>query len=209
MTVSQIPNRDATMAVFDAMPSLVFIVDDDVGIRAYNAAAAELVGADRNTVLKRRAGDVLHCIHAMDVPEGCGRGRFCEDCVIRNSVTEAFQGNKAVRRRRRLELIREGTEIEIYALITVSPYQYRNRRFALLVLEDVSEIAEIRRMVPICSVCGKVKEDMGSWKGLEAYFRECWDVDFRQSVCPECYETGLARVSRYLGEGDTGGKDRQ
>jgi PAS domain S-box-containing protein len=107
--------------VFDALPSLVFVVDDDVRIYECNAAAENLLGAKSPTVLKKRAGQVLHCLHAADVPEGCGRAEFCRDCVIRNAVTEAFRGNRVVRSRTRLEILSDGATIEIYALISATP----------------------------------------------------------------------------------------
>jgi len=47
------------------------------------------------------------------VQEGCGRSPFCKDCIIRNSVAEAFQGNRGVRLRARLELIGNVNTIEI------------------------------------------------------------------------------------------------
>jgi hypothetical protein len=32
-----------------------------------------LFGPDKQTVIKRRGGEVLHCVHAMKTPGGCGR----------------------------------------------------------------------------------------------------------------------------------------
>ena len=142
MTMNEREKRDMLRAVFDALPSLVFVVDQDVRIQEYNAAASDLLMAERKTVLKQRAGEILHCIHSSEVQEGCGRSPFCKDCIIRNSVTEAFQGNRVVRRRTRIELIRDANKIEIYALITASPFSFQDRPLALLVIEDISEIAE-------------------------------------------------------------------
>jgi hypothetical protein len=131
---------------------------------------------------------VLHCLHSTDVPEGCGRAPLCEECVIRNSVAKALQGNRVVRRRTRLEIIRDGNKIEIYALITASPFRYKERPLVLLVIEDISEIAELKRIIPICSICKKVRDDKESWLRVEAYFKKHWDVDFSHGFCPECYK---------------------
>jgi PAS domain-containing protein len=76
--------------VLDALPSLIFVVDDDVRIQDVNAAAAEILTAERNTILKRRGGEVLNCLHSKDVTKGCGHAIPCSDCVIRNSVIQAF-----------------------------------------------------------------------------------------------------------------------
>ena len=180
--------------VFDALPSLLFVVDKDVRIQDYNAAASALLMADRPTVIKQRAGEVLHCMHSREVPGGCGHAPFCVSCVVRNSVMAAFQGQRVVRRRTKLELIREGNKTEIYALITASPFFYEGRSLALLVIEDISEIAEIRRIIPVCSVCRKVRDDKESWMRVEAYFKDNWDVDFSHGLCPDCYKREMDQL---------------
>ena len=178
------------------MPSLIFVVDEDVRIQEYNAAAAKLLLLHRPGVLKRRGGEVLNCLQAVDSSDGCGRTPLCKNCVIRNSVAEAFQGNRIVRRRTRLETIRNGNMIEIYALITASPFYYDKRSLVLLVIEDISDISELRRLIPICSICKKVRDDKASWSRLEAYFKEHWDVDFTHGYCPECYKKEMAKAKR-------------
>jgi hypothetical protein len=111
---------------------------------------------------------------------------------------EAFQGNRVVRRRTRIELIRDTNKIEIYALITVSPFSFQDRPLVLLVIEDISEIAELYRMIPICSVCGKVRDDKESWMRVEAYFKNNWDVDFSHGLCPDCYKIESDKLKSYI-----------
>ena len=198
MTMNEKEKRDMLSAVFDALPSLVFVVDQDVRIQEYNAAASDLLMAERKTILKQRAGEILYCIHSNEVPEGCGRSPSCKDCIIRNSVTEAFQGSHVVRRRSRIELIKDTKKIEIYALITTSPFFFQDRQLALLVIEDISEIAELYRMIPICSVCRKVRDDKESWMLVEAYFKNNWDVDFSHCLCPDCYKIEREKMKSFI-----------
>lgn len=190
--------KDILREIFDALPSAVFIVDEDVRIQEYNSAAADLLITDRNTILKHRAGDILHCIHSGDVPEGCGRAEFCRGCIIRNSVTEAFQGKRVVRRRARIEILRDKDKLDIYALITVSPFVFEDRSLALLVIEDISEIAELYRLIHICAVCGKVRGDKESWMRIESYFKDNWDLDFSHGLCPDCYKSEMDKFYNKL-----------
>jgi nitrogen fixation/metabolism regulation signal transduction histidine kinase len=188
-------DKDMLRSVLDAIPAMVFVVDNDVRIVNFNAAAGEFLTVNRPAIIKKRGGDVLHCIHASDVLMGCGRGPFCGDCVIRNSVTEAFHGSRVVRRRMTLEVFQDENKKEIYALITTSPFIYKEKRLALLVIEDISEIAELRRLIPICSVCRKVRDEKESWSRVETYFKEHWDVDFSHSLCPECYKIEIDKLN--------------
>jgi len=198
MTMDEREKTDILKAVFDAMPSLIFVVDQDVRIQECNTAASDLLMAKRMTVLKHRAGEVLHCLHSTDVLEGCGRAPFCKDCTIRNSVTETAQGKRVVRRRTKLELIRDGNKIEIYALITTSPFTFKERPLVLLVIEDISEIAELQHIIPICAICKKIRNDKESWMRIEAYFKNYWDVDFSHGLCPDCYKIEEGKLKSYI-----------
>jgi hypothetical protein len=155
----------------------------------------------REAILKRRGGEVLNCLHAKDVSGGCGCATFCKNCVIRNSVAEAFQGKCVVRRRTRMEIIRGAARLEIYALITASPFLFNERPLVLLVIEDISEIAELQRLIPICSVCKEVRDEKATWSRVEAYFKEHWDVDFSHGLCPKCYKNEMEKLEKTIGAG--------
>jgi PAS domain-containing protein len=185
-------------SVFDAMPSLIFVVDEDVKIQEYNAAAAEFLSGTRTAILKHRGGEVLHCLHSTEATQGCGRAPFCKGCVIRSSVAEAFKGDRILRRRTKLDIIRDGRKTELYALITCSPFRYRDRPHVLLVIEDISMIAELKRMIPICSICRQVQDEKESWSRIEDYFKKQWDVDFSHGLCPKCYQDEMVKLKRYM-----------
>jgi PAS domain-containing protein len=196
MAVREHDKAGMLRTVFDAIPSLIFIVDDDVRIQEFNAAAAELLAGSREAILKRRGGDVLNCLHATGSPEGCGRASFCNNCVIRDSVTQALQGNRVVRRRTKIEMLRNGTRLEMYALITASPFRFKSNPFVLLVIEDISEIAELQRLIPICSICKEIRDEKEAWSRMEVYFKEHWDVDFSHSLCPKCYQAEMEKMKQ-------------
>lgn len=185
-------------SVFDALPSIILVVDDDVRIQEYNTAAAEFLLASRTSILKHRGGEVLHCLHSTDVPDGCGHGPFCRDCIIRCSVAEAFHGKRITRRRAQIEIIRNREKVAIYALVTASPFNYEQVPLVLLVIEDISEIAELQRLIPICSICAKIRDDKESWSRIESYFKTHWDVDFSHSLCPECYQAEMEKLKADL-----------
>ena len=182
--------------VLDAIPSFVLVVDEDVRILDYNAAAAGLFGVGRGEVLSRRGGDVLHCLHALDVPEGCGQAEFCKTCVIRTSVQAAFQGCGVSRRRAAMTLRSGDKETKLYALITASRFSHQSRDLVLLVIEDISEIAELQRLVPICMYCRKVRDDDQLWTQVEAYFQHHWDLRFSHGMCPECATAEMEKINR-------------
>jgi len=180
--------------IFDALPSMIFVVDQEVRIQEYNAAAEELMRSCRDSILQHRAGEILHCIHSEETPKGCGASVKCSDCVIRNSVFQALRGKRVVRRRTRMEIIQDDHKVEIYALVTVSPFSFRGTPHALLVIEDISEIAELYNMIFICPVCGKVQDDEKTWMRVESYFKNNWNVECSHGYCPDCFEREMEKI---------------
>ena len=50
----------------------------------------------------------------------------------------------------------------------------------------LSEVKKLQGILPICSHCKKVRDDQGSWQGIEEYVRERSDAQFSHGICPEC-----------------------
>ncbi|HWW00950.1 MAG TPA: PAS domain-containing protein [Candidatus Acidoferrum sp.] len=182
--------------LLDAIPSFVFLLDEDLRVLDYNAAAGELTSETRERVLLERSGDVLHCIHSTDSPEGCGRGDFCKTCLIRKSVGRALAQNVCVRTRTRMELQTNAGLRPLSIVLTASPFSYENRRLVLLVLEDISELIDLQRLVPICAHCKKVRDDDEYWSHVETYMEKHLDIQFTHSVCPECFAAQEAEIDQ-------------
>ena len=180
-------NSTFDRTIFDAIPTAIFVVDDDVQIQKLNGAAVQFCGQDEPTVYKKRGGDILQCLHAVDVPEGCGRGPACRSCVIRNSVKTCLEGQTVSRKRMNLHIKQGSSMKDLALLITASPMPSRNgERLAVLMVEDISEISTLRSIIPICMKCKKIRDDQQYWQSVDDYFHEHAGVDFTHGLCPEC-----------------------
>jgi hypothetical protein len=180
--------------IFNTFPSPLFIVDADVRIAHYNTAAADMLGADGRDIIMERGGDIMQCINARMAPDGCGTAQACKDCVLRNSVNEAMGGNKVFRRKTRMRLQGVDGEEEFHYHITTSPFSYDGDEFVLLIIEDISELVQLRGLIPICSWCKKVRNDDDYWESVEVYFSTRADVDFTHGMCDECYTKEYGRM---------------
>jgi PAS domain-containing protein len=123
--------------LFNAMPMPVFVVDEDVRILECNAATVRLFGPDKQAIIKRRGGEILHCVHAKEVPEGCGRAPACPDCPVRNAVQAATQGRPVTRQKAQMKLVAGGKTTRMNLQISCSPFMYEQSKFILLVLEGL------------------------------------------------------------------------
>jgi len=195
-------------ALMEATPIPVLVINPEVKIIYFNPAASKLVGGNAEVVIRRGPGDVLHCIHSVEAVEGCGYSPFCKDCIIRNSVNQSLTGQKVSRKLQKMELFEKSNVIEIYLLVTTAPIQYSEEKLVLLLLEDVSELRALRRLIPICSRCKKIRDDGEYWYQVEEYLKEQLDVDFTHSICPECADELYPEISKKKGYRRSPGPDK-
>jgi PAS domain-containing protein len=169
----------------DAIPSLVLVTDEDVRILYRNQAAQTILKGEK--IYGNKAGDIMHCIHAADAAGGCGQGPHCADCVVRNSVGAAFSGKKVYRQRADISVRTEEKTLNIPALISVSPFTFEGKLYSLMVIEDISELAELRALLPICSSCKKIRTEENHWEKVETYIkRNVPQVNLSHGLCPDC-----------------------
>jgi len=173
-------------AIIEAIPSAIFIVNPDLQIFDINEAASKMVGVDSEIILRKLCGEILHCLHEKESKAGCGTTEFCSDCVIRESVEKAIQGESNFKRKYKLKVQRD-EDIEMsYMLISAAPFEYDNQIYAVLTIEDITELTELRKMLPICSKCKKIRNDKQYWEDVDVYFRKKADIKFSHGICPDC-----------------------
>lgn len=47
-------------------------------------------------------------------------------------------------------------------------------------------IESLEKFLPICSNCKKIRDDRGTWWGLERYITDHSNTQFSHSICPDC-----------------------
>jgi phosphoserine phosphatase RsbU/P len=57
----------------------------------------------------------------------------------------------------------------------------------------VEELRKVKRLLPICMYCKKVREDGDYWQEIEAYLHDHTGSDFSHGICPECLESVVER----------------
>lgn len=52
----------------------------------------------------------------------------------------------------------------------------------------LSEVKQLRGILPICAYCKKIRDDKNYWEQVEHYFSRHTDAKFSHSFCPDCYQ---------------------
>jgi integral membrane sensor domain MASE1 len=95
------------------------------------------------------------------------------------------------------------TSVMIMGLATVVTERKRaEANLEKLVLElqgALSRIKTLKGLLPICSVCKKIRDDEGYWNHIEIYIRHHSEADFTHGLCPTCaqklYAENIGNVS--------------
>lgn len=61
----------------------------------------------------------------------------------------------------------------------------------------VDEIKTLRGIVPICSLCKKIRDDKGYWNQIETYIQAHSDAEFSHGMCPECTDKTYGHTAWY------------
>lgn len=55
--------------------------------------------------------------------------------------------------------------------------------------KTMEEVRALKRLLPICMYCKKVRDDTDYWHDIDAYIHEHTGTDFSHGICPGCMET--------------------
>ena len=50
----------------------------------------------------------------------------------------------------------------------------------------LSEIKQLRGIIPICASCKKIRDDEGFWHQVESYVSAHTEASFSHGICPDC-----------------------
>lgn len=176
----------------DALPILTFIADSDLRVLDLNATASKGLDTSRREVRGKQIGEVLNCNHWNGVSGGCGRSEPCRECLVRNLLRQAIAERQAIADRRvcggstKGELCRNGHSIEVFLQVTAAPFEHEGRALAFLLMQDVTELTQLRKLLPVCVDCGSVRNDAAYLEGVRAYLNMKAELDWAHPICPAC-----------------------
>lgn len=125
-------------AIYDNVPLLMLLVDEERRVEKANHTAASLVQRAAEEMLGLYGGEALRCVHSTDHPLGCGFGQVCKSCTIRNTVLDTFKtGNNHYQVEARIQLaIRPGTMTVLVSTILLNLAKGQR---VLVCIQDITE----------------------------------------------------------------------
>lgn len=89
-------------------------------------------------LLGSRPGEAVQCIHADKEVAGCGTSEACRYCGAVNAILESQATGKKVSMESRITINSGNRDESLDLLITAIPFNYKNRKFTIVTLQDIS-----------------------------------------------------------------------
>ncbi len=72
----------------------------------------------------------------------------------------------------------------------------RNLAIRIAELEESAErMRQLKRLLPICMYCKKIRDDLDYWEEIEVYIREHTGTNFSHGICPSCMANEIGELS--------------
>lgn len=65
-------------------------------------------------------------------------------------------------------------------------YAIERKKLITQLEQSMKEIKQLRKFLPICANCKKIRDDKGYWTEVEVYISSHSDAEFSHGICPEC-----------------------
>lgn len=123
--------------VLDATAEVVCVLNTDRQVVFLNQSAVQAFGATtREEVLGLRFGEASGCVHATEMPAGCGTSRACSQCGAARAITQSLKGRVSEEECR---IARSGTREPLDLLVRSTSLLVDGQQFLVLTIRDISD----------------------------------------------------------------------
>jgi hypothetical protein len=118
---------------------LFAVLNDKRQVLAVNDSFIELLGIkDSGQLLGLRPGECVACIHACEMPDGCGTSEYCSTCGAVVSIVAALESGQPQERTCALTVEKDNQNVDLYFSVRSCPLVIDGNQFVLLFLQDIS-----------------------------------------------------------------------
>lgn len=83
--------------MFHASALGMLLIDENMIVAGANDIITQMLHRDYSQIVNHRLGDALSCINCTDNSKGCGSGRACAKCTLKNSIIQVLDTGKPVK----------------------------------------------------------------------------------------------------------------
>ena len=187
---------------FDVMSDCVFVQNIDMELLRVNKSLAEFLGKTPEELIGKHCCEFMHgtqepwptYLHQKAIEK---REMITEDIDDPCSGTILLVTCSPVVDKKGATV---GT-VQVARDITDQKCAQKEREALVKKLQTMlDEIKVLRGILPICSVCKRIRNDEGYYEQIEGYIHKYADVDFSHTICPKCMKE---HYSEYTGDDES------
>ncbi len=146
--LSQLLNKNQFLTtLFSSAPLGMILIDSERRVIAVNDFMKQAFGVSKASLVDANIGKIISCIDEASRPNTCGHSEKCQKCQIMQPAMSALNGKKVSRNRADVQL-KVGEKLEDKSLlVTAAPVNYEGENYSIVILEDVTELSNLRRQL--------------------------------------------------------------
>lgn len=136
--------------IFDSSPAIMMLLNEKTEVIMMNQTGLMMAGKSGGEVVGLRGGDILRCVGSFQDPKGCGFGRDCRFCKVRNTVEKTFENGRNYHKvEASIDLEFEGRAVRHYVQISTAIVSTDRPRIVLVTIDDITQLKEIEHELKI------------------------------------------------------------
>ncbi len=142
----QVISQPILSQMLEGFPNLAVVLDANRQIIAYNKKAESILNPDKSgSIYGQRVGEAIQCIHAFDMPAGCGTSTFCSECGAGKCNKFTKDTLQSCTEECRITVNQNGVESSLDLKVFTSVINIDNINYILFSIEDIKD--EKRRKI--------------------------------------------------------------
>ena len=118
---------------------LFAVLNDKRQVIALNDSFIKVLGVeDTGQLFGLRPGETVNCIHACEMPGGCGTSEYCSTCGAVISIVAAMETRQPQEQTCALTVEKDNQKVDLYFNVRSCPLVVDGELFVLLFLQDIS-----------------------------------------------------------------------
>jgi hypothetical protein len=137
--ISVLSHNPLVDGLMNVANGLFAVLNEHRQVLAINESFLKLMGLeDPSTILGLRPGEYVRCVHAFEMPGGCGTSKFCATCGAVISILTALDSQQAHEGTCSVTVGKDNKEVDLFFQVRCIPIIIKERKFILFFLLDIS-----------------------------------------------------------------------
>ena len=169
----RILEQNSLLNIFsDAVSKMILILNKERQIIYANKPFLDLLELQGSqTIIGKRPGEAVNCVHADQLEGGCGTTEFCRQCGAVNAILQSQKGMQSEKECHILTKDNDAFDL----MVTATPFVHENETFTIFAISDISH--EKRKEILERVFFHDVLNSAGGISGLSSILQESMEPE--------------------------------